>query len=71
VLSQSINLRWARLMQAAQKAGVGIEDIARALASENGETAAFDEARDSGNLVVSIYAHQAEFLAEYGRAQQA
>jgi hypothetical protein len=44
-------------MGSAQKSGVGIEDLARALASEAGQTAEFDDGRDSNNLGVGPYAH--------------
>jgi hypothetical protein len=76
---ETICYRHALLLRGAQLAGITVEDLGRALASMDGQLAAFDADRDRGNLAVnSIYAHgivRAETLieraTEYARERRA
>jgi hypothetical protein len=49
--------RHARIIRDAQLAGVTIDDLALALASREGKSAEYDEAKRSGDLGLNYYSH--------------
>jgi hypothetical protein len=56
-------------MKNAQDAGVSIEDLARTLASMDGQLGAFDEGRDRNDLGVGVSAHHINRAEEPGLAR--
>ncbi len=60
----AVDLRHARLLQQAGKAGVTVEDLARAWASIDGKRDQFDAERDKSVFDEGVTGHYAGYIVE-------